>query len=277
MNSLKRVVTYVRKFSNEILVNHLKGNESGISVVSLNRPKARNAISKTLLAKLKQTILDLKIDKNSRIIILKSNVKGVFCAGADLKERSKMDNSEVLNFVNSLRSVFTDWENLEKPTIASIDGMALGGGLELAMACDLRVGNKKAILGLPETSLGVIPGAGGTQRLTQLVGISRAKELIFTARKLNVQKSFNLGLLNEYTLEESSFPQALNLAKEILPKAPIALKMAKFAIDRGFNSISGNFGMNVEQLCYAQIIPTKDRLEGIKAFKEKRLPRYSGE
>jgi len=277
MNFFRSSISLKRKFSSDIIVNHLKGSESGISVVSLNRPKARNAIGKTLLTKLKQTISDIELDKNSRIIILKSNVKGVFCAGADLKERSKMNNTEVMDFVNSLRSVFTDWQNLEKPTIASIDGMALGGGLELAMACDLRVGSKKAILGLPETSLGVIPGAGGTQRLAQLVGVSKAKELIFTARKLNVQKSYSLGLLNEYTLEESSFLQALNLAKEILPKAPIALKMAKFAIDKGSNSISENFGMNVEQLCYAQIVPTKDRLEGIKAFKEKRLPNFIGE
>merc|ERR1712170_139875 len=257
MNFFRSSISLKRKFSSDIIVNHLKGSESGISVVSLNRPKARNAIGKTLLTKLKQTISDIELDKNSRIIILKSNVKGVFCAGADLKERSKMNNTEVMDFVNSLRSVFTDWQNLEKPTIASIDGMALGGGLELAMACDLR--------------------AGSTQRLAQLVGVSKAKELIFTARKLNVQKSYSLGLLNEYTLEESSFLQALNLAKEILPKAPIALKMAKFAIDKGSNSISENFGMNVEQLCYAQIVPTKDRLEGIKAFKEKRLPNFIGE
>jgi len=189
MNSFKKAISYIRRFSSEIVVNHLKGSESGISVVPLNRHKAKNAIGKTLLAKLEQTISDLKINKASRVIILKSSVKGVFCAGADLKERSKMNNSEVIDFVNSLRSVFTDWENLEKPTIASIDGVALGGGLELAMACDLRVGSKKTILGLPETSLGVIPGAGGTQRLTKLVGISKAKELIFTARRLDVQKS----------------------------------------------------------------------------------------
>merc|ERR1712170_203938 len=236
MNFFRSSISLKRKFSSDIIVNHLKGSESGISVVSLNRPKARNAIGKTLLTKLKQTISDIELDKNSRIIILKSNVKGVFCAGADLKERSKMNNTEVMDFVNSLRSVFTDWQNLEKPTIASIDGMALGGGLELAMACDLRVGSKKAILGLPETSLGVIPGAGGTQRLAQLVGISKAKELIFTAKRLDVKTSFELGLINRYTLEKESFRQALTLAKEILPNAPVALKMAKFAVNQGYNS-----------------------------------------
>merc|ERR1719159_895146 len=137
-----------------------------------------------------------------------------------------MSNNEVVNFVNSLSSTFKYLEHLEKPTIACIDGIALGGGLELAMACDLRVGGEKAILGLPETSLGIIPGAGGTQRLPRLIGISRAKELIFTAKKLDVQKSFHIGLLNQYTTEGSSYKQALRLAKDILPNGPIALQMA---------------------------------------------------
>jgi len=277
MNLYYKRLFSVRKFTPEILVNHLNGNEFGISIISLNRPKAKNAIGKKLLNELKQTINNLKSNRTSRVVILKSSIKDVFCAGADLKERSRMKNSEVVNFVNSLRSVFEDWEHLGKPTIACIDGIALGGGLELAMACDLRVGGKKAVLGLPETSLGIIPGAGGTQRLPRLIGISRAKELIFTARRLDVQKSFHIGLINKYTLEESSYEEALVLAKEILPNGPIALKMAKFAIDHGFNATSGNFGMNMEQLCYNQIIPTKDRLEGIKAFKEKRLPQYLGE
>lgn len=277
MNSFYKKFFPIRRFSSEIKVNHLNGNKKGISVVSLNRPKARNAIGKVLLDELKQIISELKMNKTSRVVILKSGIENVFCAGADLKERSKMNDSEVVNFVNSLSSIFSDWEHLEKPTIACIDGIALGGGLELAMACDLRVGGKKAILGLPETSLGIIPGAGGTQRLPRLIGISKAKELIFTARRLDVQKSFHIGLLNQYTLEDSSYGQALLLAKEILPNGPIALKMAKFSINHGFNAISGNFGMNMEQLCYAQIIPTKDRLEGIKAFKEKRLPHYLGE
>jgi len=264
-----------RRFS-ELTVSRLAGDDKGIVCVSMNRPKA-NALSRSLIGAFQTTISELSEDKSARVIILTSSVDRVFCAGADLKERAIMNQDEVSEFVQQLRKTFTDWEKLSQPTIACIDGAALGGGLELALSCDLRVGGKGAMLGLPETGLAIIPGAGGTQRLPRLIGIPRAKELIFTGRRLNAQDAHYYGLLNNYNMECSGYEDALSLARQILPNGPVALKMAKVAIDDGMDAGSKLAGMEVEKRCYAGVIPTKDRLEGIAAFKEKRKPVYTGE
>lgn len=266
-----------RRFYSEISLQRLAGGDEGIVVVGLNRPKSRNALGKNLLDELAQVISELRFDKSARVIILKSEVDRVFCAGADLKERAIMNETEVSEFVHKLRSTFIDWEKLGQPTIACIDGAALGGGLELALACDLRCAGQNALLGLPETGLAIIPGAGGTQRLPRLIGVPRAKELIFTARRLNAEQANGFGLLNSVSSADSAMDDCLGLAREILPKGPVALRMAKEAIDSGMDAGSKASGMAVEKLCYAQIIPTKDRLEGIAAFKEKRAPVYRGE
>lgn len=218
----------------------------------------------------------VRFDPNARVVILKSDVEKVFCAGADLKERANMTQQEVSQFVWSLRSAFAGIENLPMPVIAAIEGAALGGGLELAMASDIRVAGGNAVLGLPETSLAIIPGAGGTQRLPRLIGSSRAKELIFTARRLSSEQAKDYGLV-EYAVEAgSAYEKALEIAKEITPNGPVALRMAKEAINRGMQADVAT-GMEIEKHCYAQVIPTKDRLEGIQAFKEKRKPQFKGE
>ena len=161
------------------------------------------------------------------------------------------------------------------PTIAAIDGAALGGGCEMALCCDLRVAGPKATLGLPETKLAIIPGAGGTQRLTRLVGESRAKYLIFTGRRLSGQQAHEFGLVNEFSGNKSAFEQAVDLAREIKQQGPVALRMAKIAVQRGAQ-VDIESGMAIERLCYAQVIPTEDRLEGLRAFREKRAPQYQG-
>ncbi len=210
------------------------------------------------------------------MVIVRSCVDDIFCAGADLKERSTMPVEEVGPFVASLRSSFDELSSLPMPTISAIEGPALGGGLELALSCDFRIAGGNAILGLPETGLAIIPGAGGTQRLARLVGVSRAKELVFTGRRLDAQSAAAIGLVTKAVQPGAAFAEARELAKEIIPNGPVAIRVAKTAIDAGMQSDLAT-GMLIEQACYAQVIPTKDRLEGLAAFREKRKPSYQGE
>lgn len=199
--------------------------------------------------------------------------------GADLKERASMSQEQVTTFVTNLRSLMSRIYNLPIPVIAAIDGVALGGGLELALACDMRTASKESKLGLVETKLAIIPGAGGTQRLSRIVGPSISKELIFTSKVINGEKAHQLGIVNDVAETNSSndaaYQKSLNIAREIIPNGPIAIRMAKMAINRGIE-VDLNTGLKFEEACYAQVIPTKDRIEGLTAFKEKRTPKYTG-
>ncbi|XP_069794804.1 enoyl-CoA hydratase domain-containing protein 2, mitochondrial isoform X1 [Narcine bancroftii] len=266
--------------ASEIRSQHLEGNNSGIAVILMNRPHARNSLGKVFVMQLEEVIENLQKDKSVRVVLFKSEIKGVFCAGADLKERSKMSNTEVGHFVHKLRCLMSSIASLPMPTIAAIDGYALGGGLELALACDLRVAASSAKMGLIEVTRGLLPGAGGSQRLPRAVGISKAKELIFTGRQVDGKQAASIGLVNDAVtqndLGDAAYQKALDLAKEILPQGPVALKMAKQAMNRGIE-VEIASGMAIEEMCYAQVIPTKDRLEGMAAFIEKRLPHFTGE
>ncbi|XP_040466703.1 enoyl-CoA hydratase domain-containing protein 2, mitochondrial isoform X1 [Falco naumanni] len=236
---------------------------------------ARPAGSAALFSALEQ----LRFDEKVRVVVFKSEVKGVFCAGADLKERAKMDDEEVGYFVKRLRNLMDEIAALPVPTIAAIDGYALGGGLELALACDLRVAASSAKMGLIEATRGLLPGAGGTQRLPRCVGIGLAKELIFTGRQIDGEQAASVGLVNHAVPQNSegdaAYQRALTLAEEILPQAPFAVKMGKLAINRGME-VDIASGMAIEGMCYAQNIPTRDRQEGMAAFREKRPPRFIG-
>ncbi|XP_025787312.1 methylglutaconyl-CoA hydratase, mitochondrial isoform X2 [Puma concolor] len=223
----------------------------GIVVLGINRAYAKNSFSKNLVKMLSKAVDALKSDKKVRTIIVRSEVPGIFCAA-----------------------------NLPVPTIAAIDGLALGGGLELALACDIRVAASSAKMGLVETKLAIIPGGGGTQRLPRAIGISLAKELIFSARVLDGQEAKAVGLIS-HVLEQNqegdaAYRKALDLAREFLPQGPVAMRVAKLAINQGME-VDLVTGLAIEEACYAQTISTKDRLEGLLAFKEKRSPRYKGE
>ncbi|XP_071437688.1 methylglutaconyl-CoA hydratase, mitochondrial isoform X3 [Pithys albifrons albifrons] len=170
------------KEEEELRVRYLDDEHKGIVVLGLNRSHAKNALSKNLVKMMSKAVDALKSDKKVRTVIFRSEVPGIFCAGADLKERAKMHSSEVSSFVSRARATINELANLPVPTIAAIDGTALGGGLELALACDIRVAASSAKMGLVETKLAIIPGAGGTQRLPRTIGVSLAKELIFSAR-----------------------------------------------------------------------------------------------
>ncbi len=252
-----------------------KTNE-GVVTITLNRPEAANSLSIKLLNELKQLLYDLKFDQNIRCIIITGAGEKIFCAGADLKERSKMNMVETRQTVALINEVIHSVETFPMPVIAAVNGMALGGGTELALACDIRVASENAKFGLTETSLGIIPGAGGTQQLPRLIGKGKAKELIFTAKKVSAAEAERIGLA-EYVIPLSSLMEKANeIASQIVKNAPIALKQAKFAIDKGYD-VDLTTGLAIERNAYEVTIPTKDRLEGLNAFKEKRLPIYKGE
>lgn len=249
-------------------------------MIGLNRGPAKNSFSRALVDQLIETVDELKHDKNVRVVILRSLVPGVFCAGADLKERAIMTQADTERFVNKLRNVLKQIEQLPMPSIAALDGVALGGGLEMALACDLRTAAKDTKLGLVETRLAIIPGAGGTQRLPRVVNVALAKELIFTARVFNGQEAKEMAVVNhaveQNATKDAAYLKAVQIAEQILPNGPIGIKMSKKAIDKGVQ-VDLSTGYAIEEACYAQVLPTKDRLEGLKAFAEKRKPVYKGE
>ena len=263
----------------DLLVEYLDGDNSGIVVLGLNRPEAKNSFSKNLVLKLGEAVEAVKFDTNARVIVIRSTTPGIFCAGADLKERATMPQKLVGPFVAKARTFLSDLENLPMPVIAAIDGHALGGGLEMALACDIRVAANSAKMGLVETRLAIIPGGGGTQRLPRVVGPSIAKELIFTARVISGEEAGKIGLVNHSVPQndtgDAAYDKAIKLTQEIIPNGPVGVKMAKRAINKGIEVDIGT-GLYIEEGCYAQVIPTKDRLEGLLAFKEKRKPIYTG-
>ncbi|XP_048451303.1 methylglutaconyl-CoA hydratase, mitochondrial isoform X2 [Rhincodon typus] len=206
----------------ELRVCHLEAESAGIVVFGINRPQSKNAISKNLVEMMSKAIKEIKCDKNVRTVILRSEVPGIFCAGADLKERAKMQPSEVGPFVSKARSLINELGNLPMPTIAVLDGAALGGGLEMALACDIRVAATSAKMGLVETKLAIIPGAGGTQRLPRIIGVSLAKELIFSGRVLDGTEAKVIGLVNHVVEQneagDAAYRRALSLAREFIPQ-----------------------------------------------------------
>jgi methylglutaconyl-CoA hydratase len=260
----------------ELRMERLEGPDAGIVLLGLDRPAARNALGQRLLKEFRQALTELRVDPSVRVVVVHSLVPGTFCAGADLKERADMTPAEAEACTQSIRAAFTELEDLPMPVIAALEGAAFGGGLELALAADLRLAGTGASMGLVETSLAIIPGGGGTQRLPRLIGPSRAKELIFTARRIGAKEAERLGLVDRVVPPGEALAVGLALAREILPNGPVALRLAKRAVNHGLD-LDRDAGMALEETCYAQVIPTKDRLEGLAAFRDKRKPQYRGE
>ncbi|KAI3420970.1 hypothetical protein GPALN_014597 [Globodera pallida] len=252
----------------------LVGSDTGILVARISVPSTRNAFSRALAQAFRDMVDQLRYGLDTRALILTSAVPQAFCSGVDLKERRKMAANEVFTFVDGLRRTLTDLSELPFPTIASIDGCALGGGLELALACDIRIASPRSELGLPETRLAIIPGCGGTQRLPRVVGVAKAKELILTGKKIRGEEAAHIGLLNH--LVDDPFAKALEIARDVLKTGPLANRVAKLAVEQGYD-LELRSGLVVEQQCYAQLMPTKDRLEALDAFAQKRPPKFKGE
>ena len=246
-----------------------------IAILTLNRPQAINALSTDLLKELNFYLDEIKRDKTIRVVILTAVGEKAFCVGADLKERKQVPEDQVIHSVQLIGQTVSNVEALPQPVIAAMNGVAFGGGLELALACDLRVASEAISVGLTETSLAIIPGAGGTQRLSRLIGISKAKELIYTARRINAETAKELGILDHVVPNESVLNTALDLANEMAKNGPLALIQAKKAINQGVE-VPLQTGLQIELLAYSALIPTMDRLEGLQAFAEERPPRYEG-
>jgi enoyl-CoA hydratase/carnithine racemase len=247
-------------------------------VLTINRPGALNCFDMSLLAAFGTAVEEIAFDRDVRVVIVTGSTEGknAFSTGADLKERAGMTPDQVKRYIQTIRNLFTAVEELPKPVIAAVNGYAFGGGLELALACDIRIAASGAIVGLTETSLAVIPGAGGTQRLPRVVGIPRAKEMIFRARRITAQEGLEIGLFLEVVEPDRLIDRSLELAREIAENGPVALAQAKYAINKGAE-VSLPMGLAIESNAYAVTIPTKDRTEGLTAFREKRKPVYTGE
>lgn len=246
-----------------------------IAIISLNRPGAANAMSNNLLDELNEIIKKVDQDSSVYCTIITGNSEKAFCAGADLKERKGMSEEQVIKAVRYIGDTVTAVENMRMPVIAALNGVAFGGGLELALACDIRIAAKHAKLGLTETSLAIIPGAGGTQRLTRLIGLGQAKRMIYTAKPVHAEDAFRIGLVEQLADSNNLMDEVLIMAIMIAGNGPVSLQQAKTAINKGIQTDIAT-GLAIEHLCYKETIPTSDRLEGLQAFKEKRKPVYTG-
>lgn len=240
-----------------------------IGVFSLNRPRARNALSRSVIDTLGRHLTAIENDESIRGVIVRSTSSGVFCAGADLVERRDMSDGQVLQFLTDMRTAFTRLSNLSVPTVSVITGHALGGGLELGLCTDLRVLGGTAKVGLPESTLGIIPGAGGTQRLTRLIGPSNTKRLIFSGRVITASEALQFGIASD--VSEAPYEAALTWLDSVLGNSPLSIALAKRAI-----AFHGDLerGLDYERTLYEVCLASPDRQEGLRAFKEKRPPIY---
>lgn len=249
--------------------------EGGLVWLTIERPEVMNCLSFPTLKRLRGLCAELADDLTIRCVLITGAGDKAFCAGADLKERKTMPAERVPRFVEQIRATMDDVEALPQPTIAVVNGFAFGGGTELLLACDLRVCAAEATLGLTETTLAIIPGAGGTQRLPRLIGRSRAKDLVLTGRKIDAAEAERIGLVNRVAPAERLADAATELARVIAANGPVAVRAAKAAIDQGTEHPLAE-GLAIEARCYERVLPTQDRLEALAAFAEKRPPRYQG-
>ena len=253
---------------------HTNIDEKGICIISLNR-KPVNALSYDLLNDLKKVFIKLGKNNNIRVIIIKSDLNH-FSAGADLKERKIMSKDDADIALDNFNDCFNEIENAPAPTICLINGYCLGGGAELSLACDFRIASNDALIGFPEVSIGIIPGAGGTQRLPKLIGLSNAKYWIYTALKFNAKEAMSYGFINFICDNKELLKKAFDLANKIIKNAPIAVKSSKKAINEGYSK-SINDGLKIERNNYNISLNTKDRDEALDAFVNKRKPNWNNE
>jgi enoyl-CoA hydratase/carnithine racemase len=244
-----------------------------IAWVTLDRADAANALSKALVRDLRAALAELRSDP--AVLIVTGAGEKAFCAGADLKERRAMTLEETRAFLVELNAAVDELAAHPQPTIAALNGAAYGGGLELALACDLRVAAAGIEVGLPEVRLGIIPGAGGTQRLARACGLAVAKELILTGRRIDAARARELGLFSAVVPPAELRAEALRWAGEIATAGPLAVAQAKAAIDEGWGQPLGA-ALAVERAKYEVVLTSDDRNEGLLAFAEKRKPNFTG-
>nr|NJM04306.1 enoyl-CoA hydratase [Desulfobacula sp.] len=258
--------------SHDLLLTEEKNRAA---ILTLNRPEVMNCLNFELLYALRDAIDSFQYRTDIRTVIITGKGDKSFCAGADLKERASLTPDEVKKFILTIRNLLTSLQNLPMPVISAVNGVALGGGTEVALASDIRIASETASMGLTETRLAIIPGGGGTQRLPRIIGVAKAKELIFTGRRVDAKEALEIGLVNKITSPETLLAECLKMADMIAETGPIAVEMAKYAIDRGIETDLAT-GLAIESNAYRVTIPTEDRVEGLTAFREKRKPQYKG-
>ncbi|HFR3775092.1 TPA: enoyl-CoA hydratase/isomerase family protein [Streptococcus suis] len=240
-----------------------------IGFITINRPEALNALSSQVLTDLNEVLDTVEKSKDIRVVILTGSGEKAFVAGADIKEMDKMSPVEAFEYMTFANDTFSRLEQLRQPTIAAINGYALGGGMELALSTDIRLGHEKILVGFPEVTLGIIPGFAGTQRMSRLIGISKAKELILTARNVKGPEALALGIINHMVEPENLLEEAEKLAQSIIKNAPLAVEKAKHVISVGIELPLQN-AIRLETEAEALLFSTEDKKEGMGAFVEKR-------
>ena len=243
--------------------------KNGIGYITINRPEALNALSSQVLADLNEVLDQVEKSEEIRVVIVTGAGEKAFAAGADIKEMDLMSPIQAFEYMTFANDTFTRLSDLRQPTIAVINGYALGGGMELALSTDIRIGFEKTVVGFPEVGLGIIPGFAGTQRMSRLIGTSRAKELIFTARTVKGQEAYDLGSLNKLVPAEELLSSAEELAAAIMKNAPLAVEKANHVIQVGAELPLKN-AIRLETEAEALLFSTEDKLEGMRAFVEKR-------
>ena len=249
--------------------------KSSIAYVTINRPKVLNALNMATMEDLRSAFAAIKDDKEIRVVILTGSGEKAFVAGADIAELSKHDAVSAKEYTHRGQSVLDLIENLGKPVIACINGFALGGGCEIALACTFRLASENAKLGQPEVKLGLIPGYGGTQRLPRLVGKGIAMQLLLAGEMINAQEALRIGLVNEVVAAAELIPRAEALAQKIVANAPLAVQYAMEAVNKGME-MSLSEGLYIEATLFGLCCATEDKNEGTKAFLEKRLAQFKG-
>lgn len=251
-------------------------DNDGIATVVIHRPQALNALNAATVEELDRLFAELAANSAAKVIIITGSGEKSFVAGADIREMKDKNAVEARQWSQLAQEVFQKIEELPKPVIAAVNGYALGGGCELAMACDIRIASEKARFGQPEVSLGIPPGFGGTQRLPRLVGKGRAKELLFTGEIIDAAEAYRIGLVNQVAVPEELMDKARAMAYKLMTRAPFAVQVCKAAVNKGMdmdlNSATA-YEAEVFGLCFA----TRDQKEGMAAFIEKRKANFTGE
>ncbi|MFP3232169.1 MAG: enoyl-CoA hydratase-related protein [Sulfolobaceae archaeon] len=248
--------------------------EPPLGWIYLNRPDKLNAINEQLMKDLRQAVDELVADDQIRVIVI-TGLGKAFCAGADISQFKTLNGLTAWEFAKKGRELMDYIENLPKPTIAMINGYALGGGLELAMACDIRIAAEEAQVGLPEITLGIYPGFGGTQRLIRLIGKGKAMEMMMTGDRIPAREAERLGLVNKVVPLTELEKETRNFAIKLAEKPPVALKLVKLLVNQGLD-IPILAGLNMESLGWGVVFSTEDAKEGVNAFFEKRKPNFKG-
>ncbi len=247
-----------------------------VEVWTIDGAARRNSLTRAMVTGLRAELARAAAGPSPRCVVLTGAGDRAFCAGADLKERARMTDDDVHAFHHDLRAALREIESSPRVFVAAVNGAALGGGLELALACDLRVMSAAAEVGLPEVSLGIIPGGGGTQRLARAIGVARAKDLILTARRIDAVEALAYGLVTQVAPPERLREVALDTAAAVARNAPVSLRQAKRAIDGGLH-LPLDEALDLENRMYQDCLGTKDRIEALRAFAEKRRPTFTGE